>query len=174
MNTAGSGGAFTGFTYGLYARNTFGGVSAALYTTNAADAILVQVNYWNGAVQYKINGVGSVSTLVRDATDPTGQRRLTLHAPETPEIYFEDYGQAHLENGYAHVEIDPLLTPHLAIDERHPLRVFIQLEEDEGTLGVVVKNKTSHGFDVVELGGGCRTCPSSGTSSPTAPTRISA
>ncbi|MFT3775464.1 MAG: hypothetical protein QM820_59715 [Minicystis sp.] len=158
--TAGSGGAFTGFTYGLYARNTSAGSpTAALYTVNFSTAFTVQVNYWDGVTSYKIIGSGSVSTLVRDPTDPTGQRRLTLHAPETPEIYFEDYGEARLENGYAHVELDPRLTPHLAVNEQHPLRVFIQFEEDEGTFGVVVKNKTSHGFDVVEIGGGTSNMP---------------
>ena len=34
------------------------------------------------------------------------------------------------------------------------MRVFIQLEENEDTRGVVVKNKTATGFDVVEIGGG--------------------
>jgi hypothetical protein len=46
------------------------------------------------------------------------------------------------------------LSGSVAIDKLHPLRVFIQLEDDENTPGVVVKNKTATGFDVVERGGG--------------------
>jgi hypothetical protein len=161
--TAGSGGAFSGLSTGVFARvtglNPSTGTNQAVYTTNVLLATNVAVNYYDGLVQYKINGAGTVSTLVADPTDPTGQRRLTLHATEAPEIYFEDYGEAHLENGWAHVELDPLLAPHLAIDARHPLRVFVQLEEDEGTLGVVVKNKTPRGFDVVEIGGGTSNLP---------------
>src|SRR5690606_6368569 len=36
----------------------------------------------------------------------------------------------------------------------HPLRVFIQLEDDENIVGVVVKNKSARGFEVVERMGG--------------------
>ena len=95
-----------------------------------------------------------VSTIVADPTDPTGERQVTLHAPESPEIYFEDYGEGHLVHGFAHVEIDPIFAGNVTISEQHPLRVFLQLEENESTRGVIVKNKTAHGFDVVELGGG--------------------
>jgi hypothetical protein len=77
---------------------------------------------------------------------------VTLHAPETPEFYFQDYGQATLVNGKVHVPIDPILTKNVTISEKHPLRVFIQLEGD--CKGVFVTNKTASGFDVVELNGG--------------------
>ena len=42
----------------------------------------------------------------------------------------------------------------MIIDDKHPLRVYIQVEGDENCKGVVVKNKTGNGFDVVELMGG--------------------
>jgi hypothetical protein len=77
---------------------------------------------------------------------------VTLHAPETPEFYFQDYGQARLTNGRAHINIDPILAKNVTINEQHPLRVFIQLEGDCN--GVYVTNKTTSGFDVVELNGG--------------------
>ncbi|MEO7329401.1 MAG: hypothetical protein ABI193_12530, partial [Minicystis sp.] len=153
----GSGGAFVGSVVGIYAKVTSGAPAQSIYTDEFG--AIVRVNYWSGALQYKINGAGSVSTIVADPSDPEGQRQLTLHAPETPEIYFEDYGQAKLAHGFAHVEIDPLFVGNVTISEQHPLRVFIQLEDDEGTRGVVVKNKTTHGFDVVELGGGSSNLP---------------
>jgi LPXTG-motif cell wall-anchored protein len=40
------------------------------------------------------------------------------------------------------------------IDDAHPLRVFIQLEDDEDIVGGVVKNKSAAGFEVVERMGG--------------------
>lgn len=148
----GSGGALNGSATGLFARSTTSGVSQSVYTDNFSN--IVRVNHWNGVTQYKILGNGTMSTVVHDPTDPARQRKVVLHAPETPEIYFEDYGEAHLEQGYAHVELDPILLGNVVIDDKHPLRVFVQLEENEFTRGVVVKNKTTHGFDVVELAGG--------------------
>lgn len=154
---AGSGGAFTGFTTGVFAKSTTAGTGEAIYTDQFGD--IVRVGYWNGGTFFKINGVGSVSTIVRDPTDEAGQRWVTMHAPETPEILFEDYGQAQLEDGVAHVDIDPIFAANVLIDERHPLRVFIQVEENEWTRGVIVKNKTPTGFDVVELDGGTSSLP---------------
>ena len=43
------------------------------------------------------------------------------------------------------------------MNEQHPLRVFVQLEGD--CKGVFVTNKTSSGFDVVELDGGSSSVP---------------
>jgi hypothetical protein len=57
------------------------------------------------------------------------------------------------------VEIDPRFVANVTVNAEHPLRVFVQLEENDGTYGVVVKNKTSHGFDVVEIGGGASDMP---------------
>lgn len=148
----GSGGAFTGFTTGVYARSTTAGVGEAILGDQFGD--IVRVAYWNGTSFYKIHGTGTVSTNVKDPTDPAGQRKISLHAPETPEIYFMDFGTGQLQNGRAHIELDARLTGNVAIDTTHPMRVFIQLEENEDTRGVVVKNKTATGFDVVEISGG--------------------
>ncbi len=149
---AGSGGAFTGGTTGVYARSTTSGVGQAILAEQFSDQ--VRVAYWSGTTLYKIHGAGSVSTHVKDVTDATGARRVTLHAPEAPEIYFMDFGTGRLQEGRARVELDPRLLASVTIDADHPMRVFIQLEENEDTRGVVVKNKTATGFDVVEIGGG--------------------
>jgi hypothetical protein len=75
-----------------------------------------------------------------------------MHAPETPEMHLMDFGQGQLVNGFVHIEIDPILAKNMTVNDKHPLRVFVQLEGDCN--GVFVTNKTSNGFDVVELGGG--------------------
>jgi hypothetical protein len=144
---AGSGASLNGVTTGVFARNSSLGVSQSLYSDNAG--AVVRVNYWSGAVQFKINGAGSVSTVVRDPTHP--EQKVTLYAPESPEILFTDYGTGRLRNGRAHVELDPRFCGNVIIDERHPLRVFVQLEGDENSRGVIVTRKTATGFDVVEL-----------------------
>jgi hypothetical protein len=143
---AGSGGAFSGLTTGVYAKNTSSGASEAIYSDNFGNIVLV--NYWNGTTQYKISGTGTVSTNVMGLNND----RVTLHAPETPEIYFQDYGEGQLVNGRAHITIDPVFAKNIVVNDKHPLRVFVQLEGD--CKGVYVTSKNSLGFDVVELNGG--------------------
>ena len=143
--TSGSGGAFTGFTTGVYARSGTAGTGEAVYADQFGD--VVRVGYYNGTF-YKINGLGTVSTIVKGNTNDY----VTMYAPEAPEILFEDYGQGTLVNGQAHIAIDPLFAKNVAITNDHPLRVFIQLEGNCN--GVYVTNKTNTGFDVVELNNG--------------------
>lgn len=107
----------------------------------------------NTAVLRKIIGPGTVNTIVKDL----GNKLVALSAPEAPENLFQDYGQSKLVNGRVHVDIDPVLAKNIAVNDKHPLRVFIQLEGD--CKGVFVTNKTQYGFDVVELDGGRSNTP---------------
>ncbi|SFW33530.1 Outer membrane protein OmpA [Chitinophaga sancti] len=91
---------------------------------------------------------GTKSTIVKDEA---GTRRL-LYCPEAPEVLFQDYGTGELTNGKAHIDLDKLLTQHILVDAKHPLKVFIQLEGDCN--GVFVTNKSATGFDVKELQNG--------------------
>ncbi len=121
---------------------SFGG-----YFDNGATAYaFVAIN--DGLTDYKIIGSGSVSTIIK-APDNTHR---TLFAPEAPEILFMDFGQGQLKNGRAHITLDPIFANAITVDEDHPLRVFIQLEDECN--GVYVTNKTKNGFDVIELNGG--------------------
>ena len=99
-------------------------------------------------IVYKILGFGTVNTLVRD---DAGKERI-MAAPEAPEALFQDYGIATLVNGYAKIDIDPVLTKNIRVDETHPMKVFIQLEGD--CKGVYVFNKTATSFEVKELQSG--------------------
>ena len=83
--------------------------------------------------------------------DTNNERRI-LFAPEAPEILFQDYGIGKLKNGVAEIEIDPILSKNIYVDEKHPLKVFIQLEGD--CKGVYVTNKSANGFTVKELQNG--------------------
>lgn len=96
----------------------------------------------------KIIGNGTVNTIVKDLKGDL----VALSCPEAPENLFQDYGQGQLVNGKAHITIDPIFAKNIAVNEKHPLRVFIQLEGDCN--GVYVSNKTQNGFDVIELAGG--------------------
>lgn len=91
---------------------------------------------------------GTKSTIVKDEK---GTGRL-LYCPEAPEVLFQDYGTGELTDGKAHIDLDKLLTQHIRVDAKHPLKVFIQLEGDCN--GVFVTNKSANGFDVKELQNG--------------------
>jgi hypothetical protein len=154
--TGGGGGAFTGYNYGVSGVQTNitpNVQTAAGYFVGSATTLVEAFSISN--VHYKIWGsnVGTVSTAVPDLNGNSA----TLHAPETPEFYFQDYGQGQLVNGRAHITIDPILAKNVTINEKHPLRVFVQLEGD--CKGVFVTNKTATGFDVVELSGGNSNTP---------------
>jgi hypothetical protein len=97
---------------------------------------------------YKVFGFGAVSTIVKD----TNEKHRIMVAPESPEALFQDYGVGNLVNGYAKVEIDPILSKNILVDEAHPMKVFIQLEGD--CKGVYVFNKTATSFEVKELQNG--------------------
>ncbi|MCX8144185.1 MAG: hypothetical protein N3F62_08040 [Bacteroidia bacterium] len=150
---SGSGGTFYGQTIGVYgianssANDTWGG-----YFSNAASGAGASYAYVGGktsaGTNRKIEGNGTVNTIVKDLKG----NLVTLTCPEAPEILFEDYGVGQLINGKAHIDLDPIFAKNVTINEKHPLRVFIQLEGECN--GVYVTNKTSTGFDVVELNGG--------------------
>jgi hypothetical protein len=152
----GSGGAFTGRDVGV-----FGFSRGAINTTvtsgggyfrdsvNAANNFGVYIAAYSGGTQYKILGTsGSMSTCVPDAN---GTLRI-MYAPEAPEILFEDYGTGQLSNGSAYIALDPTFAANVKIDDKHPMKVFIQLEGDCN--GVYVDLKTAQGFEVKELSNG--------------------
>jgi hypothetical protein len=78
--------------------------------------------------------------------------KVKLFTEEAAELYFTDYGQGRLSGGSVHVELDGTYLQTVTIDARHPMKVFVQLEDD--CRGVFVTNKTATGFDVAELQGG--------------------
>lgn len=101
-----------------------------------------------GGTYYKVHGTGTAGTIVKDLDD----QYIGLACIETPEILFQDYGSGRLVNGRAHVVNDPRFAHQITVNEKHPLRVFVQLEGECN--GVYVTNKTAESFDVVELGRG--------------------
>ena len=63
---------------------------------------------------------GTKSAVVETST---GRRRL--FAMESPEVWFEDFGQGRLVAGRARVDLDPLFLETVTIDSEHPLSVFV-------------------------------------------------
>jgi len=152
----GSGIAGTGLTIGVAGFSTSGltgtaGVpTAGGYFENAlgASSINVYVAAYNGATQFKILGSGTVSTIVKDMNE----NNVIMFSTESPEVLFQDYGSGKLQNGFAHITLDPVFSKNIFISEKTPLRVFIQPEGNCN--GVYVTNKSKTGFDVYELNNG--------------------
>jgi hypothetical protein len=120
--------ATTGTTYGVYGRDSSEGGYGVYYSGGLA-------------------GTGSKSCVVETSHGPT-----LLYCQESPENWFEDFGEGQLVNGRCHVDLDPLFLETVTIDEQTPMKVFVQLH-DEGSHGVAVQ-KGYTGFDVIELENG--------------------
>jgi len=153
----GSGGAFTGKDIGMAAyrfsnantNNEAGAyIVGKMNTTSLVANEYAYVSARIGGTWYKINGTGSVATIV----DTPEGGRVNMFCPEAPEILFEDHGQSRLVNGEARVELDPIYAHNIVVNEKHPLRVYVQLEGD--CKGVYVTNKSLKGFSVKELAKG--------------------
>lgn len=126
-----------------------GGYFASAYTTGVPTETFTYVAAMEGAgVPRKVMGNGTVNTVVRDMNDDY----VLLSAPEAPENLFQDYGTGQLVNGRARIELDPILSKNILVNDQHPLRVFVQLRGDCN--GVYVTNESAEGFEVVELMGG--------------------
>jgi len=156
--TSGTGGAFTGDPYGIAAfknGDLSDGEGAGYFIASTTSNVGVAVAYRLGGTNYKIVNIGAfggaVSTDVWGLTNDTNDRKI-MFCPEAPEILFQDYGQGKLNEGKAHIELDPIFSRNIVVNDEHPLRVFIQLEGDCN--GVYVTNKTKSGFDVIELQNG--------------------
>lgn len=151
-----TGGSFTGTTgAGVSGGANVVGIAGSAYNVSGnrnagyfqcANGPEVSVAAQIGGTNYKIYGSGNVACNM-----PTREGRKVLFAPECPEPYFEDFGQGRLTNGYCHIELDPLFLDCIKTDEQHPMKVFIQLNDDCN--GVYVKVGTT-GFDVYELQNG--------------------
>jgi hypothetical protein len=144
----GSGVAGTGSTVGVfgYASLNASGSAAGVFQRNGGFGVSVCAN--GGGIDFKIVGTGTVSTIVKN----TEGKNVIMFAPESPEMLFQDFGKGKLVNGVAKIELDPSFAKNIFVDDKHPLRVFVQLEGDCN--GVYVTNKTATGFEVKELNGG--------------------
>jgi hypothetical protein len=88
---------------------------------------------------------GAKNAIVRH---PDGSHRR-VYTVESPESYFEDFGQGQLVDGRAEVRLDPDFAAFVHHDGYH---VFITPEDD--SQGLYVQQKTAAGFRVCEQQGG--------------------
>ncbi|MBN4062507.1 hypothetical protein JYU20_04840, partial [Bacteroidales bacterium AH-315-I05] len=147
---SGTGGAFTGQRIGIYGKVGADSITAGVlraggyFYSNLSSYVYVGAVTTAG-VNRKIEGNGTVNTIVKDLNN----NLVVMSASEAPENLFEDYGKGQLSNGTAHIDLDPIFSKNIVVNNDHPLRVFIQLEGDCN--GVYVADKSANGFDVTEL-----------------------
>ena len=138
-----------GFATGITGTNSAGGY----FSSNSTQSYAYVGGITSSGVLRKIEGNGTVNTTVKDMHG----NLVVMSCPEAPENLFQDYGSGTLNNGNAHINLDPIFSKNIVVNSKHPLRVFIQLEGDCN--GVYVTNKTASGFDVKELSGGSSSIP---------------
>lgn len=101
--------------------------------------------YGDVFIHGKITVQGSKSAAVRH---PDGSHRR-LYCTESPESWFEDFGQGNLANGNAEVSLDPEFA---ALVHSESYQVFLTEYGDSN--GLYVSTRTSTSFTVRERGGG--------------------
>ena len=106
------------------------------------------VGAYSANTAYAILGTGTKSTIINDVNE----KPVIMFCTETPEVLFQDMGTAKLVNGKATITLDPTYSKSIVVNDKHALRVFIQLEGD--CKGVYITSKTQTGFEVIELDGG--------------------
>ncbi|MBL0016801.1 MAG: hypothetical protein IPP17_10185 [Bacteroidetes bacterium] len=130
----------SGFTIGGYFEgNTYPGVNVGYAYVGGNDGF--------GAT--KITGLGAVAEII-----PTPNHgRVKMLCPESPEYWYQDYGTVTMVNGFAHVDLDPILADIIVVDAANPIRVFATPVNMLNFEGVTMTNLTPTGFDLVELNG---------------------
>ena len=143
--TNGSGPAIAGSTSGSGAGirgETTGSAWAGYFWGRGASSNGVYISAPSGNVGLQ------VASGTKNAVVATSDGARLMYTEESTEVWFTDYGFGKLENGRVTVTIDPKFAETVTLTE--PYHVFVQLNDPESE-GVAVTNKTSTGFDVVEL-----------------------
>ena len=154
----GSANSTDGYPVGVYGRSLSPGgtgvYGVTTSTTGAAWGVYGRTFSPNGAGVYYSGGLagsGSKNCVIRTSEGP-----VLMYCQESPESWFEDFGEGILVSGRCHVELDQLFLETVTINTSNPMKVFIELGGDCNGV-FVIKGLT--GFDVVELKGGISSVP---------------
>ncbi len=149
IGICGNSSAATGSSWGVYGKTDSTDPAAAGVVGFAKNGAGVRGWSTNGYGVFSVGNFGALGT--KNALVPTSQGHRKLYAQESPEVWFEDFGEGQLRGGKARIELDPLFLETVIINDKHPLKVFIQLNDD--CSGVYAQRQAT-GFEVTELRGG--------------------
>lgn len=99
------------------------------------------------------NGNHVIANGTKSASVGTSKGNQLLYVTESPEVWFEDIGGGQLINGQTHITLDNLFLETVFVNEKHPMRIFLQ-EEGESNGLIVIKDADNKGFIVKEKNGG--------------------
>ncbi len=97
------------------------------------------------------NGNHVIASGTKSGSVPTTKGNQLLYTTESPEVWFEDLGGGKLINGEVTIQLDELFLQTVVIDEKHPMRVFVQMEGESQEV-YITKGQTS--FKVKERNNG--------------------
>ena len=132
--------------------------------TSASDALFAATNGSGFAAHFTAFTAGGKGLLVETFAGSTGLQVVggtknavvgtssgarALYTEESAEVWFSDYGQGRLSNGVAHVALEPTFAETIALAPGY--HVFVQ---SYGDADLMVRHRTSAGFDVVRRGEG--------------------
>jgi hypothetical protein len=145
---------------------TADGAQALFLANNSTTALTANINNFensqhnlaimsvNGAFGFcnmNSDGVGFCSNGFALAVPvDNGQRQVALHAVESPQNWFEDFGSGRLESGIGRIALESTFAQ--TVDAASDYHVFLTPEGE--CRGLYVSNKSASGFEVHELGGG--------------------
>ncbi|MCK5832149.1 hypothetical protein KAH81_00600 [bacterium] len=96
--------------------------------------------YYSGG----LGGTGTKSAIVRTEDGPK-----TVYCQESPGNWFEDFGSGVISGGHVHIEIAADYLQTVTVNEEHPMKIFIQMENTSIDYKLI-KNQT--GFDIEVIG----------------------
>jgi hypothetical protein len=106
----------------------------------------------SGAAVYA--GGDMIASGSKPAVVRTSQGHRLLYAQESPEVWFEDFGEGAFAGGRAHIDLDELFLETVTIDELHPMKVFVQLTSGVPAPVVVEKGRTGFDLRVADISSG--------------------
>jgi hypothetical protein len=127
-------GAYNGSAYGIGVIGI--GYNGVVPSATTADYGVVGWVGNNGNYSGYFNGNHVIVNGTKSGSVPTTKGNQLLYVTETPEVWFEDIGGGTLVNGETTVELDPLFLETVVIDDKHPMRVFIQMEGESNDVFV--------------------------------------
>ncbi len=152
----------TGVTYGVFGTNDstegYGVEGRANASTGAVYGVSGAAWSLSGYGVYGYHGSGGYGVYSSGAFGASGSKSCVvkttqgptaLYCQESPECWFEDFGEGQLVYGRCHIELDPLFLETVTIDAANPMKVFLQPQdpECEGLAAI----PSTEGFDAVEL-----------------------
>jgi hypothetical protein len=152
-----------GDNYGLYGKaeggadDNYGVLAIAAGSTGERIGVFASGSTYGVYCAGDLYATGEIDCFgTKHAIVNTSQGPTTLYCLESPEVWFEDFGEGKLKNGSAHISLDKLFLETVTINTTYPMKVFVQIEGDcNGTY--VIPGTTS--FDVIELNNGTSNVP---------------